>query len=157
MNKGDNMKDYVSFIREKVGKEKIILNAAGVVITKDNKILLQKRSDNNEWGLIGGIMEIDETFHETAIREAKEETGLEVKLDNLIGIYHNYDMMWPNGDKAHVICAVYRASIISGTPRIDKESLELKFFGKDELPYIHASDNRQAVEDFFLGKVNQIK
>ena len=127
--------DYIKMIRPLVGHQRIILNAAGAIITReDGKILLQRRSDNGNWSLIGGLMELDETFEQTALREIREETGLEVKLDYLVGVYHNRRAEWPNGDKAHVVCAVYKASILSGEPRIDEESLELRFFGKDEIP-----------------------
>ena len=48
--------DYVKYIRRFTGHNKIILNAAGCIIVKDSKILLQKRSDNSTWGLFGVIM-----------------------------------------------------------------------------------------------------
>lgn len=148
--------DYIKFIRSMVGKNRIIFNAAAAIIEKDDKILLQRRSDNNEWGLIGGIMELDENYTECALREVREETGLEVNLDYLVGIYHHYNMEWVSGDKAHVICAIYKASIINGEPRLDEESFELKYFSKDEIPYIPADDQRHAVEDYIKGLRNQI-
>lgn len=149
--------DYVKYIREMVGKKKVILTAAAAIIVKDDKILLQRRSDNNAWSLVGGIMELDENFSQCAIREVKEETGLDVALDYLVGIYHHYDMEWVSGDKAHIICAVYKADIISGEPRIDEESLELRYFSKDEIPYIAADDQRHAVEEYIAGIRNHIE
>ena len=54
--------DYIKMIRPLVGHQRIILNAAGAIITReDGKILLQRRSDNGNWSLIGGLMELDET------------------------------------------------------------------------------------------------
>ena len=91
--------DYVKSIRAKLGHQKIILNCAGVVIEKDGRILFQRRSDNNRWGLIGGLLELDETYEEAAIREAKEETGLDVQLTAFLGIFHNHNMVWSNGDQ----------------------------------------------------------
>lgn len=144
-------KNYVKDIRKDLGSRKIILNAAGGVIVKDNKVLLQRRSDNNEWGLIGGLLELDETYLEAALREVKEETGLSVKPLYFLGIYHNHNMVWANGDKAHTIGAYYVFEIIDGNLRIDEESLELRFFGKDELPWLFAEDHRKAVEAYFSG------
>ena len=69
--------NYVRRIRKYLGSQKIILNCAGGIVEKDNKILLQRRADNNRWGLPGGLLELNETYLEAAIREIKEETGLD--------------------------------------------------------------------------------
>ncbi len=144
--------DYIRKIRPFLGHERIILNAAGAIITReDGKFLLQRRSDNGSWSLIGGLMELDETFAQTALREIQEETGLEVKLDYLVGVYHNRHAEWPNGDKAHVVCAVYKASILSGEPQLDEESLELRFFDREDLPILPSEDYREAMKDYFQG------
>ena len=94
---------------------------------------------------------MNETYEQAALREIREETGLEVKLDSFLGIFHNHNMVWSNGDAAHVISAMFTASIIHGEPRIDEESYELRFFGKDELPEIFAEDHRAALDVFFEG------
>ena len=148
--------DYIKEIRPLLGHRKIILTAAGAIITRGDQILLQRRSDNGNWSLVGGLMELDETFEETAIREAREETGLDVKLDYLVGVYHNRHAQWPNGDKAHVVCAVYKANILSGEPRIDEESLELRFFKREELPILPSEDYREALRDYFQGVKNRV-
>ena len=152
----DNDKNYIRRIRKYVGHQKIILNAAGGIVVKGNKILLQKRSDNNKWGLPGGMLEVNETYLEAALREIKEETGLIVKPINSLGIYHNYNMVYPNKDKSHVICSVYVFEIVSGDLRIDEESLDLKFFSKDELPEIFAPDHSLAINDYFRGVKHNI-
>ena len=143
--------DYIHDLRPYIGHKKIILCAAACVIIKDDMILLQRRSDNNKWGIIGGLLELDETFEEAAHREVEEETGLKVKFDYFLGIYHHFDMKWANEDEAHNICAVYKASVISGEPRIDSESFELRWFKLDELPPIAATDHRLAVEAYIKG------
>lgn len=143
--------DYIQTIRKDLGHTKIILNCAIVLIVKDDKILFQRRSDNGKWGLVGGLLELDETYEEAAIREAKEETGLDIKLESFLGIFHNHDMMWSNGDKAHTIAAFFTASVLSGEPRIDEESLELRYFGKDEIPELFAPDNVLAVKAYYDG------
>ena len=147
--------DYVKYIRNKTGSDKIILNCAGVmIIDKDNRVLLQHRKDNNEWGLIGGVVELDETYKEAAIRETREETGLDINIDYFLGIYHNYNMVWKNGDMAHVIGAYYKASIKSGILRTDEESLELKFFDKKDIPYLFAEDHRKVIDDYYNNKIH---
>ena len=144
-------KDYVKRIRKYLGSQKIILNSAGGVIEKEGKILLQRRSDNGKWGLIGGLLEVNETYLEAALREVREETGLIVEPTRFLGIFHNHDMVWANGDQAHVIGAFYAFRILEGEPRVDEESFELRFFGKEELPELFAEDHKEAVKAFFEG------
>ena len=143
--------DYVKSLRADVGSRKILLNCAGTLIVQDGKILFQRRSDNGRWGLIGGLLELGETYTQAALREAREETGLEVELDSFLGIFHNHDMVWGNGDRAHTIGAYYTAEILSGEPRVDEESLELRFFAREELPELCLPDHRLAVEAYFRG------
>ena len=143
--------DYIHDLRKVIGPRKIILNAATVLIIKDDKILFQRRADNGKWGLIGGLVEMNETYEQAALREAREETGLKVKLDSFLGIFHNHNMVWSNGDAAHVISAMFTASIISGEPRIDEESYELRFFGIDEIPELFAEDHIASLKAYSQG------
>ena len=143
--------DYIHALRREIGPRKIILNCAGALIIRDGRILFQRRADNGLWGLIGGLLEMNETYEEAALREIREETGLEVRLESFLGIFHNHDMVWSNGDAAHVISAVYTASIVSGEPRIDEESYELRFFGRDEIPPLFAEDHIAALDAYFRG------
>ena len=143
--------DYIHELLKEIGPRKIILNCAGALIIRDGKILFQRRTDNGKWGLIGGLVEMNETYEEAALREIREETGLEVKLTSFLGIFHNHDMVWSNGDAAHVISAMFTAEIVSGEPRIDEESFELRFFGTDELPDLFAEDHIAALEAWKRG------
>lgn len=143
--------DYIHELRKVIGPRKIILNSAGAVIVREGKILFQRRTDNGRWGLIGGLLEMNETYEQAALREIREETGLEVKLDSFLGIFHNHHMVWSNGDEAHVLSAMFTASIVSGEPRIDAESHELRFFGRDEIPALFAEDHIAALEAYFKG------
>ena len=143
--------DYIHELRKEIGPRKIILNCAGALIIRDDKILFQRRTDNGQWGLIGGLVEMNETYEEAALREIREETGLEVRLENFLGIFHNHNMVWSNGDAAHVISAMFTASIVSGEPRIDEESYELKFFDRESIPYLPAEDHIAALDAYFKG------
>ena len=99
--------DYIHTLRPLIGHRKIILNAATVVIQRDGKILLQRRSDNGKWGLIGSLLEMNETYEEAALREVREETGLEVRLDSFLGIFHNHDMVWSRGNQAQMTAPIH--------------------------------------------------
>jgi len=143
--------DYIHDLRKMIGPRKIILNCAGALIIKNNKILFQRRTDNGKWGLIGGLVEMNETYEQAALREIREETGLEVRLESFLGIYHNHNMVWSNGDAAHVISAMFTAGIVSGEPRIDEESYELRFYGMDEIPELFAEDHIACLRAYARG------
>ena len=143
--------DYIHSLRALTGSRKLILNCAGVLIERDGKLLLQRRSDNGLWGFVGGLLELDETYAEAAVREALEETGCAVRLTAFLGIFHNRDMQWANGDRAHTIGAYYTAELVSGTPRVDEESLELRFFAREEMPPLFAPDHRAALAAYESG------
>lgn len=149
------MSDYIKWIRSKVNNDTIILNFSGACITNENgELLLQKRSDSEDiWGLPGGAVEIGESIEESAIREVKEETGLDIKIDYLVGVYSKYFTKYPNGDKAQCICYSFKGSILGGNLYIDKcETFDLKFFSKDELPQIFTQQHIDMINDYFENK-----
>lgn len=145
---------YIEFLRSKVGHDKIILNFVGAAIFNDEgKVLLQRRSDRNTWGFPGGAMELGESISETARREIKEETGLNIELERLIGIYSDYSDEYPNGDSAQPIVIFFLGKIISGNLSIDdSETLELRYFGKDEMPQLVNKQHMDMFNDLFSGK-----
>jgi len=149
------MADYVKWIREKVGHENIFLNAAAaVIVNKNGEILLQRRGDFNKWGLLGGMMELGESAEETIIREVKEESGIDIKVEKLIGVYTKYVTEYPNGDKAQTVGIYFECSIINdnGMKGYDKnETLELRFFKKDELPELFIQKQQDVINDFLNG------
>ena len=67
---------------------------AGVVIVEDGTVLLVKREDLEVWALPGGGVDEGESLAETAVREAYEETGLEVEITHLIGVYSGGLDIW---------------------------------------------------------------
>jgi 8-oxo-dGTP pyrophosphatase MutT (NUDIX family) len=127
------------------------MNAAACILTNDNnEILLQHRGDDHFWGLPGGIMEMDETPEQTCIREVKEETGYDIKITSYLGVFHNRNKSWPNGDKAHIMCHIYCGTIIGGTIHIDgNETLDLQYFKGDQLPSIDAIDHLEAIHQYY--------
>ena len=142
-------KDYISWIRSKVGCEKVILVfAGGCVFDTDGKVLLQRRGDSKKWGFPGGAIEIGETPEMAAVREVKEETGLDVRVSGLIGIYTDSDMEYTNGDQAHSICIVYELEMTGGQLKCDNfETIELQYFDLDEIPELFCKQHEEIKND----------
>ena len=143
------VKDYIKWIRSKVGHEKVILVfAGGCVFDERGRVLLQKRGDSENWGFPGGAIALGETPENAAIRELKEETGLDVVVNSLIGIYTDGDMRYSNGDQAHSVCIVYELKEIGGKLKCDNlETLELKYFDIDELPVMFCKQHEEIKVD----------
>jgi ADP-ribose pyrophosphatase YjhB (NUDIX family) len=146
--------DYVNYIREKVGHNAINLTGVNVlIINEENEILLQKRGTFPfKWGLIGGITELGEALEETAIRETKEETGLDIEDLRLLGTVSGKDcyIKFPHGDEAYFINVGYVTRKYHGQIRCDGvETIELKFFSVDKLPKNIPSSHLEFINKFF--------
>jgi ADP-ribose pyrophosphatase YjhB (NUDIX family) len=101
-------------------------------------ILLMKRSDNEHWGLPGGYVEPGESVTVATQREVREETGYEIEVGRLIGIYSDpvsQVVEYPDRRRVQIVNLCFEAIAGSqgdlGTP---DETLELGFFGTDALP-----------------------
>ncbi|MDR7073960.1 NUDIX hydrolase [Fictibacillus barbaricus] len=128
---------YYEDLRKHVGSAPLILPGSVVIITNDkDEILLQHRRDGG-WGLPGGLMELGESFEETAIREVKEETGFDIAGLTQLHVYSGADhyLQVPNGDEMYCVTALYTASEVTGELCIDEdESYEFRYFAADRLP-----------------------
>ncbi len=144
-------KDYIRWIRSKVGHEKIILTFAGGCILNDRgAVLLQRRGDSRQWGFPGGAIEPGETPEMAAVREVREETGLDVPVSRLIGVYTDPDITYPNGDRAQSIVIAYALQVTGGELLCDRdETLELKYFSKEEKPLLFAGSHEELWKDLF--------
>lgn len=112
--------------------------AAAIVVNDKGEILLQKRADNDKWGLFGGCQELGERFEETVVRELKEETNLDVEEKDLklIGIVSGNSRRseYPNGDVVINNTALYLVKNYSGVIKTNYETKCMKFFSLDNLP-----------------------
>lgn len=113
-----------------------------VVIKHENKVLLTKREDFEVWCLPGGSLNSHETFFEAAIREAREETGLEVRIIRFIGAYSR-----PTENCYNL---AFEAEVVSGTPETSREVLALEYFDPDHLPDHTICFYRRMIADAFI-------
>lgn len=106
---------------------------ASVLPIKDGKVLLAKRARDPHKGsydIVGGFMEADELPENAALREAKEETGLDLKIVSLLGIYS--DRYGENGD--YTLNLHYIAEVLGGEMRAMDDVAELEWVAIDDVP-----------------------
>ncbi|WP_324291212.1 NUDIX hydrolase [Paractinoplanes pyxinae] len=135
-------RSYVERMRALVGREPLVVAAAGVLVWDDRRrVLLQKRSDDQTWCIPGGAVEPGEQLEDAARRELREETGLVAGKLTLLSARSGPEcfLVYPNGDQCQVISLTYRAESWSGhLDRADPETTDLEFFDPLELPEMNA-------------------
>ncbi|VBA61509.1 NUDIX hydrolase [Mycobacterium attenuatum] len=101
------------------------VSVAGIVVRDDGRVLVIKRNDNGHWEAPGGVLELDESFEEGVQREVMEETGLEVTVERLTGVYKNLT----HG----IVALVYRCRLTGGEPHATEEAREILWMTKEEV------------------------
>lgn len=143
---------YVRELRHLVGSRPLIVPGAAVLILDaQNRLLLQHRRDNNQWGLIGGSMEIGESLEETAKREALEETGLEINVLRWFGLFSGKELIYkyPNGDVVANVVAAYTTQQFRGELKVDEdESRAVCFFHARALPDELSPPDKPIIEKY---------
>lgn len=122
---------------KRVAKEgKVRLGCSAVIFDENReKVLLTERADNKQWCLPSGGVDPGETVEETCIREVYEETGLNVRVTKLLGVYSDPNRMveYPDGNKAHVIAMSFEAEIIGGELGVSDETTDFGYFTLKEM------------------------
>lgn len=106
-------------------------------------VLIERRNTPHGWALPGGFMDEGETIEQAAVREAFEETGLEVELETLLGIYSRPD----RDPRGHTVSVVFVARA-TGTPAGQDDALTAHPFGLRELPTPLAFDHDEILADY---------
>ena len=140
----------------RVGRNGTIrVGCSAVIFDKDReKILLTRREDNNQWCLPSGGMEPGESASEACIREVEEETGLQVAIKRLIGVYttpHEL-VVYQDGNKIQLVALCFEAEIVGGELRLSCETTEYGYFSYPEVQALDLLLNHaQRITDAYSG------
>jgi ADP-ribose pyrophosphatase YjhB (NUDIX family) len=130
---------HIRRLREKVGHDLLVLPSVAVLPRDgEGRVLLVRISDTGQWATIGGAVDPDESPEDAALREAREEAGVTLRLTRLIGVLGGpeYRLTYPNGDQTSYVSTVFEAEVVGGVPTPDgDETLEVAWWEPIELPF----------------------
>ena len=133
----------------------LVVGSSAVVTDDEGRILLQRRSDSGNWALPGGAMDIGETLAQSAIREVKEETGFDVHIDHIIGIYSDpgHVFAYDDGEVRQEFSICLACTIAGGTLLVSSESIAVEFFPVADLPDLQMHESiRIRIRDYIESK-----
>lgn len=129
------MSEYVRGLRARIGNELLLVPAVAVALFDDKgRLLLGHRSDADRWAMIGGAIDPGETPVEAAVREAREETSLEIEITELRGVFGGRDFQatFENGDRIEATVVLFEGRIVRGAMRPDGEEIRELLFSSGE-------------------------
>ncbi|MDP9793708.1 ADP-ribose pyrophosphatase YjhB (NUDIX family) [Catenuloplanes nepalensis] len=117
----------------------LVPGGSALVVDDHGHVLLQRRADSGNWALPGGTMDIGETLDQCVIREVKEETGLNIEITGLLGIYTDphHVIAYADGEVRQEFNVTYLGRVIGGTIAVSDESTDVRFIDPadfDDIP-----------------------
>jgi ADP-ribose pyrophosphatase YjhB (NUDIX family) len=125
-------------------------SVSAVIFDHRGRLLLQQRSDGGQWGLPGGSVEIGESLETAVRREVREETGLEVAVRRLVGLYSDPALQvvrYPDGNVWHYVNACFECAVRGGVLTTCDETLALAYFAPRRLPSTLLPNHRVRIRD----------
>ncbi|GAA2748364.1 NUDIX domain-containing protein [Terrabacter aerolatus] len=121
----------------------VVPSVVAIVQREDGRVLMIHKTDNDKWALPGGGHEPGESISETVEREVKEETGYDVTVEAITGVYTNprHVMAYDDGEVRQQFSIAFKARLVGGDRRTSSESSEVEWLTSaeiDSLP-IHPS------------------
>ena len=101
------------------------VSVAGIVVREDDRVLVIRRDDNDQWEAPGGVLELGESFENGVRREVLEETGLTITVERLTGVYKNLT----HG----IVALVYRCRPAGGDAHPTAEAREVRWMTREEI------------------------
>lgn len=130
---------HIARLRAAIGHDLLLLPSVSVLpVDQAGRVLLVRHTGHDDgWAVLGGAVEVGESPAQAAIRETREEIGVEVRLTRLLDVLGgpDYEVRYPNGDRVAYVTAVYQAEITDGSPAADGgEVCQVAWFTATELP-----------------------
>jgi 8-oxo-dGTP pyrophosphatase MutT (NUDIX family) len=133
----------------------VVPAAVALVAREDGAVLLIRRTDNGNWALPGGAIEMNESVADAAVRETFEETGIQVEVTGLLGIYSDPGHVihfTSNDEVRREFSVALTARPVGGEPTLSTESSEVRWVAPADLAgYTMGTAMRRRVDDYLRG------
>jgi ADP-ribose pyrophosphatase YjhB (NUDIX family) len=116
----------------------------------DGRVLLIRRADDGRWAIPGGYAEIGSTPSQNALRELREETGFEARIERLLGVFDGWVLGSTHPYQPWTL--LFRGAITGGSARPSHETTDVRFFARDDVPRELAPVARAMLEHAFSGR-----
>jgi len=119
------------------GATSLVPSVNVVVVNDAGEILLIQRSDNGNWAVPGGAIDLGESLTDAAIRETREETGIDCRITGIVGIYtdpRHVILYTSNGEARQEFSIVLTATAAGGQPATSSESSQVRWVPPEDLP-----------------------
>ncbi|MCD2197681.1 NUDIX domain-containing protein [Actinomycetospora endophytica] len=137
----------------------LVVAVVAVVLDDDGRVLMIERTDNGKWALPGGAQELGESVRDAAVRETREETGIDVEVSGVVGIYSDpkHVIAYDDGEVRQEFSICLSARAVGGTPTSSDESRSVRWVDPSAL-YSMAIDPRmrQRIDDGLSGQAPHV-
>jgi 8-oxo-dGTP pyrophosphatase MutT (NUDIX family) len=140
-------------------RAKIVCTAGVILFDQEDRVLLQRRGDDNNWCIPDGAMMPGETVEEAAVREVYEETGITIDKMEFLNIFSGQEQhhIYPDGNEVYFVSTIYTSKEFHGNIIADGvESKELRFFEINDLPTTLSPTNRPMLRNLVSRRHNGI-
>lgn len=134
--------------------ERPVVGVGGVIVDRGRAVLIRRGTEPllGQWSIPGGTIEIGETIEEAVRRELREETGLDVRVLELIELFDRIYLEnggSPSQEKRkpryHYVIADYLCELVGGEPRAGSDVTDLAFAREEELPQFHLTEKATSI------------
>lgn len=131
------MSPYYRSLRDRIGSDLLLIPAVAAVLRDERGRVLLQRGHHGEWSLPAGAVEPGESPAQAVAREVHEETGLEVRVDRVLGVVGGaaYRITYPNGDRVEYVVTVFECTRVAGQLiESNDETAALEWFAPEQMP-----------------------
>ncbi|WP_322751208.1 MULTISPECIES: NUDIX domain-containing protein [unclassified Frankia] len=130
----------------------VVPSVTAVVTDEQGRILMVHKTDNDLWALPGGGMDLGESIADAAVRETKEETGIDIAVTGLIGVYTNprHVLAYDDGEVRQQFSLCFTTRMLGGTLRTSSETKEVQFVVPGDLDTLNIHPSMRLRIDHYL-------